>query len=1358
MKKNLKTILISVITFLSLSAITVYAALPVTQVINGGTGASTLTGCLQGNGTSPITGTGSSCGSGGSGVGTSTNPFMATYFVATSTKTSSVLPYASTTAITASTAIFGAGLTSCNSAANAVTWLNGVFGCNTISGSGTVNSGILGQFPYYASNGTALTATSSLSLDTAGNVSIIRTASSSVSTPSLLTVSGLTGNNIFQAVSFVNDTTDQPFGHFASGIGLDFYDTSTSSPPAAQIAAQVNANVGSTENIVLSSRIPGSNTNGLQTDATFLGDTGNENLGVSTACYSVANKGSGFQQLTGGDQLNDFATTKPCTTGPGFAVDFSQNQASFFPYINNTVGAYRVVSNFFGGIANDGVDARFSSVGTGLPKHFYYLNDNQAASTSAADATEVYDNESHSAGNSGSGGCYNQNYLPGGSVTTTPIDNNYNDACIVVVPPYSLPSDSAANFGTFTNPSTQYIQGFGNWTSNGGSLYGLDSYNYPVDYLDYGSSTSQVDFPYQTRDIGTPYQKAYIFTVTGVTNIPTSANTDLYSPDGTSSGRLYQVSSYSNTVSGGTGNIVFTGTSTPPASGTLTKIFSSQGSSDFTVAYSAVTLGPASMQFHNALSINETTGATTMGTTTVVNKLTLPFVNGTTQCLHADSSGNVTGTGSDCGSGGGGSSVGPINTLQASNGSGGFIATGTPQLTVGNLLATSTATSTFVGPVISPEYDIGGAVYNVKAYGAKGNNSTDDTASIYAAINAMPISGGELYFPPGTYIIGEPINVTKPMTIEGAGMAGTTSTSSLSTAAITALVMSTTTGTVFDVTATTTTFRNLSIINSNNSTKTAGNAIHVHAASPNIWQKVDYDSILTYGFYTDISSESGAYWVMNNVYIAAPTKYGLYIQDTNNQDAGDWSISNSSFVPSIGNPDAAIYIAGSGGGKIVNTKIVCADVGCPHSFVEGIVGNLTNMLPNFETSVLLISNDSIEGYGIAGNTGNGIDLSYYPNVTISNDEFGQYSNSGGSAIKLTGTTAVTISNDLFTGSSATNAIALTNAVDTHITNNSNSAFTNLYSNSGSTHTFIEDEPEMGANADNRTFVQPGNLSFTTDETLSNASTVGLVPSGTTFGSWNLQTSWLGNTFNTPLVLQGLGGSVGIATTTNSSFYKLLVNGNQYISDSLTAGKITATSSLILPSLTSQSCLGTNSSGVVGAGTCSGSGSVYPFFGAGNSTTTLTQFNGGLTALASSTIGDGSVKGGLTVNGNATTTGSLQVGLGATGAFSIDAVGHQMTGGSSPTCGTSCTTVIGDDNTMIMTTGISVSNATVNFANTWKNAAGTSISPVCIPTEGNGGTVAIDATTTPTTVTVTFLSALSTKNILIMCRGSLNATY
>lgn len=41
-----------------------------------------------------------------------------------------------------------------------------------------------------------------------------------------------------------------------------------------------------------------------------------------------------------------------------------------------------------------------------------------------------------------------------------------------------------------------------------------------------------------------------------------------------------------------------------------------------------------------------------------------------------------------------------------------------------------------------------GEVYNVKDYGAVGNGSTDDTVAIQAALNAVPITGGVVYFPP----------------------------------------------------------------------------------------------------------------------------------------------------------------------------------------------------------------------------------------------------------------------------------------------------------------------------------------------------------------------------------------------------------------------------------------------------------------------------------------------------------------------------------------------------------------------------------------------------------------------------------
>lgn len=59
-----------------------------------------------------------------------------------------------------------------------------------------------------------------------------------------------------------------------------------------------------------------------------------------------------------------------------------------------------------------------------------------------------------------------------------------------------------------------------------------------------------------------------------------------------------------------------------------------------------------------------------------------------------------------------------------------------------------------------PYYNIDGDIVsmgspfvNVVEYGAKGNGTTDDSASIQNALNALSSSGGIIYFPKGTYLI-----------------------------------------------------------------------------------------------------------------------------------------------------------------------------------------------------------------------------------------------------------------------------------------------------------------------------------------------------------------------------------------------------------------------------------------------------------------------------------------------------------------------------------------------------------------------------------------------------------------------------
>ena len=57
--------------------------------------------------------------------------------------------------------------------------------------------------------------------------------------------------------------------------------------------------------------------------------------------------------------------------------------------------------------------------------------------------------------------------------------------------------------------------------------------------------------------------------------------------------------------------------------------------------------------------------------------------------------------------------------------------------------------------------------YSVKGYGAVGNGSTDDTAAIQAAVDAVPSTGGILYFPPGRYRVTAPITMKSYVHIVG---------------------------------------------------------------------------------------------------------------------------------------------------------------------------------------------------------------------------------------------------------------------------------------------------------------------------------------------------------------------------------------------------------------------------------------------------------------------------------------------------------------------------------------------------------------------------------------------------------------
>jgi len=106
---------------------------------------------------------------------------------------------------------------------------------------------------------------------------------------------------------------------------------------------------------------------------------------------------------------------------------------------------------------------------------------------------------------------------------------------------------------------------------------------------------------------------------------------------------------------------------------------------------------------------------------------------------------------------------------------------------------------------------------------------------------------------------------------------------------------------------------------------------------------------------------------------------------------------------------------------------------------------------------------------------------------------------------------------------------------------------------------------------------------------------------------------------------------------------------------------------------------------------------------------------------------------------------------------IDNVGHLKTGGITPTCGSGCNSVTGDDRTMLV--NVTGSSAVVNFANAWMTTTTeVPITPICIANEESGGVVATNASSTPTAVTLEFASSLTSKLIGVQCQTSNNFTF
>lgn len=148
--------------------------------------------------------------------------------------------------------------------------------------------------------------------------------------------------------------------------------------------------------------------------------------------------------------------------------------------------------------------------------------------------------------------------------------------------------------------------------------------------------------------------------------------------------------------------------------------------------------------------------------------------------------------------------------------------------------------------------------------------------------------------------------------------------------------------------------------------------------------------------------------------------------------------------------------------------------------------------------------------------------------------------------------------------------------------------------------------------------------------------------------WNTPTTITGyvlpNTINgTNQTIFAINGLFSIASSTFSSnlYFTSTGQGVVYVGSSGLVKTVATTTVSCAGTASCTSFVVFGNSPVTITGSGSG-GSAYPFPLTGNATSTLTQFNGGLTAYATSTIGDGTQGGGLTISGGATTTGNALI--------------------------------------------------------------------------------------------------------------------
>lgn len=232
-------------------------------------------------------------------------------------------------------------------------------------------------------------------------------------------------------------------------------------------------------------------------------------------------------------------------------------------------------------------------------------------------------------------------------------------------------------------------------------------------------------------------------------------------------------------------------------------------------------------------------------------------------------------------------------------------------------------------------------ILSVKQYGAVGDNSTDDTTAIQAAITAAS-SGDIVYFPPGTYKVTAAITIPNGMRLMGGGrtksiIAGYSTTANIFTVSTNEAVR----------------FEQLEITRTS-TVATAGAGIQfTDPSTENIGSTVD-DCVISNCF-RGIHFLKAQQWKVTNCYIADYYQIGVYVQNTYDGDSGDSYMSGNMIITSRGGTTYGVFQGSGGGLRAIGNK-----------FLSGSYGIFFDLETGITTGILLIEGNSIEGQSVAG--------------------------------------------------------------------------------------------------------------------------------------------------------------------------------------------------------------------------------------------------------------------------------------------------------------------------------------------------------------------------------------------------------